>query len=32
LIFFDVFWLSAGILIFVREERRVLKKGTLGYY
>ena len=32
LIFFDVFWLSAGIMIFAREERRVLKKGTLGYY
>lgn len=32
LIFFDVFWLSMGIMIFAREERRVLKKGTLGYY
>jgi len=32
LIFFDVFWLFTGIAIFIREERRVLKKGTLGYY
>ncbi|MEM1557354.1 MAG: ABC transporter permease [Thermoproteota archaeon] len=32
LIFFDFFWLFAGITIFLREERRVLKRGTLGYY
>lgn len=32
LIFFDVFWLFAGVALFIREERRVLRKGTLGYY
>ncbi|MEM1548817.1 MAG: ABC transporter permease [Thermoproteota archaeon] len=32
LIFFDVFWLFAGVTLFIREERKVLRKGTLGYY
>lgn len=32
LFLFDVFWMLAGIIIFAREERKVLKKGTLGHY
>lgn len=32
LFLFDVFWMLAGMLIFAGEERKVLKKGTLGYY
>jgi len=32
LVFFDCFWILVGVTVFVREERRVLKKGTLGYY
>ncbi|MBO3801292.1 MAG: ABC transporter permease [Thermoproteota archaeon] len=32
LIFFDIFWLLLGSLVFLAEEKRVMKKGTLGYY
>lgn len=32
LVFFDAFWILVGVTIFIREERKVLKKGTLGYY
>lgn len=32
LLLFDVFWILTGIMVFAREERKVLKKGTLGYY
>lgn len=32
LFLFDVFWMLAGIIIFAKEERKVLKKGTLGHY
>jgi ABC-2 type transport system permease protein len=32
LIFFDVFWLLVGSIVFLIEEKRVMKKGALGYY
>lgn len=32
LLFFDVFWMLIGILVYRKEERKVMKKGTLGYY
>lgn len=32
LLFFDVFWILIGILVYRKEERKVMKKGTLGYY
>ncbi|MBO3840093.1 MAG: ABC transporter permease [Candidatus Brockarchaeota archaeon] len=32
LVFFDAFWILVGVIVFIREERKVLKKGTLGYY
>jgi len=32
LVFFDVFWIVAGVAIYEREEKKVLKRGTLGYY
>ncbi|MCS7138527.1 MAG: ABC transporter permease [Crenarchaeota archaeon] len=32
LVFFDFFWLIAGVTIYLVEERKVLKNGTLGYY
>jgi ABC-2 type transport system permease protein len=32
LLFFDVFWLLFGSIVFLMEEKRVMKKGALGYY